>query len=275
MSPDVGQLDEEAFAEKLDEDADNALSMLADMAGATDEKLRALARQLAGRLVLDLARSGPPRSRGVGKLRNRSAAVAVGDLDVEASLDALVSSRAVGEAPALEDLRVREWSKPDTALCLVIDKSGSMGGDRLAAAGLAAAAAAWRAPIDHSVLAFSDEVIAIKSQDTPRHADAVVDDVFSLRGHGTTDLEHALTQARVQLDRSRAKRRITVLLSDCAPTVGGDAIAEARLLEELAIIAPAEEPDDAETFAATTGASIALLDGPAQIPAIFARLLNV
>ena len=149
-----------------------------------------------------------------------------------------------------------------------------MGGDRLAAAGLAAAAAAWRAPVDHSVLAFASDVIVIKGQDQPRSADSVVDDVFGLRGHGPTDLHFALVQARVQLERSRAKRRITVLLSDCIPTVGKDPAAAARQLDELHIIAPAEEPDAAQEFARSVGASIGLLRGPADIPRLFGVLLD-
>ncbi|MEM8902203.1 MAG: vWA domain-containing protein [Actinomycetota bacterium] len=274
VSPEVGQLDEAAFEELLAEDPDEALSMLADMTGATDERLRELARRLAARVVLDLARSGPPRARGVGRLRRRSAAVAVGDLDVEASLDAIVEARAGGGAPPLDDLYVNEWSRPDTALCLVIDASGSMGGDRLAMAGLAAAAAAFRAPVDHSVLSFSDRVIAIKSQDVPRDAEAVVDDVFCLRGHGPTDLDFALTQARVQLERSRARRRVTVLLSDCEATTGDDPVPAARLLDELLIIAPEEARDEADRLGVAAGADVTTLSGPSDVARAFGRLLG-
>lgn len=274
MSPEVGQLDEAAFDELLDADADEALSMLADMTGATDERLRALARRLAARVVFGLSRQGPARARGVGRLRARSAAAASGDLDIEASLDAIALARAVAQAPALDDLVVREWSQPDTALCVVIDASGSMGGARLATAGLAAAAAALRAPEDHSVLAFSDRVIAVKSQDVARNAESVVDDVFCLRGHGPTDLHHALTQARAQLDRSPAKRRVTVLLSDCDATVGDDPVTAARLLDELLVLAPAEAAEDAQRLADAVGARLATLGGPSDVASAFGRLLN-
>jgi Mg-chelatase subunit ChlD len=256
------------------EDPDRALEMLADMTGATDEKLRALALRLAGRLVIDLTRSGPPRSRGVGKLRSQSAETASGDLDIDRSMGALVEARAVGGAPVLADLMVHAWSRPDAALCLVVDKSGSMGGDRLASAALAAAAAAWRGPVDHSVLAFSDRVIIIKPQDVQRHADEVVNDVFSLRGHGTTNLDLALRQAAAQLERSRARRRLTILLSDCLSTAGPDPLPAARALDELAIIAPADEHEEAEAFANACGARLVLLEGPAGIPAAFATLLD-
>ena len=52
-----------------------------------------------------------------------------------------------------------------------------------------------RAPVDWSVLAFADRVIAVKSQDGSRSSLAVVDDLLRLRGQGTTDLAGALTAA--------------------------------------------------------------------------------
>ena len=70
VSPDVGELDEAAFDELMAEDADEAMAMLADMTRATDVRLRELARRLAGRLLLDVARRGPARPRGVGKIRS-------------------------------------------------------------------------------------------------------------------------------------------------------------------------------------------------------------
>ena len=59
-----------------------------------------------------------------------------------------------------ERLRVRGWVQPGTALCLAVDRSGSMGGKPLATSAVAAAAVANRAPADYSVLAFGKDVVA-------------------------------------------------------------------------------------------------------------------
>ena len=109
----------------------------------------------------------------------------------------------------------RRGPTPGTAICLAVDRSGSMGGRPLATAAVAAAAVAWRSPEDYSVLSFGKEVIAAKSQDLAKSNEAVVDAVLALRGFGTTDVAGALTAAAEQLGRSRAGRKITVLLSDC------------------------------------------------------------
>lgn len=274
ISPEVGELDEEAFSDLLDDDPDRVLGMLADLTGATDRRLRELARRLAGRLFLDLATRGPMRPRGTGRLRTRRLTDAIGDLDLEASLDGIVAARAEGLAPDPDELRVRTWSTPATALCLVVDRSGSMGGAPLATAGVAAAAVSWRTPVDYSVLSFGSDVVAVKSQDVAKSSEAVVDGVLALRGFGTTDLAGALIAARIQLDRSTAARRVAVLLSDCRPTVDGDVWAAARGLDELVIVAPDGDSAEAEELAAGVGCAVTTVTGPSDAAAALMRVLD-
>jgi Mg-chelatase subunit ChlD len=256
------------------QDPDEMLALLADLTGATDRALRELARRLAGRLYLDLARTGPIRPRGVGRLIEQPFRPDGGDLDLDASLEAILAARGAGEAVDPERLRIRGWATPATALCLLVDRSGSMGGAPLATAAVAAAAVAWRVPDDYSVLSFSKEVIAVKSQDRHREVTEVVDGVLALKGFGTTDLAAALLAAHLQLSRSRAARRITVLLSDCRATEPGDAIRAARMLEELVIIAPDGDSEDAEALAGQVGARVATVAGPSEIPAALLSVLS-
>jgi Mg-chelatase subunit ChlD len=189
-----------------------------------------------------------------------------GDLDVEASLEALVEAEVRGTAPALEDLRATVWGRSSVALCLLVDRSGSVGGERLATAALAAAAVALRAPEDHSVLAFNDRVLVLSAQDDRRPPARVVDALLALRGHGTTDLALALDAARRQLARSRAARRVTVLLSDGRATTGPDPLPAARALDELVVLAPAGDSEQARELAAAAGARLAELAGPSDVP---------
>ena len=160
VSPEVGELDESAVEEGLREDPDEMLAMLADLVGATDRRLRELAKRLAASLFLDIARRGPVRPRGVGTLRELPYRPDGGDLDIDASLEAIMEGR--GGAIDAERLRVRGWVQPTTALCLLVDRSGSMGGKPLATAALAAAAVANRSPSDYSVLAFGKNVVVAK-----------------------------------------------------------------------------------------------------------------
>ncbi len=274
MSPEVGEIDESAVERAMEDDPDEMLAMLADLTGATDVGLRELARRLAGRLFLDVARRGPSRPRGVGRLTTERYRPDVGDIDLDASLDAIVTARSTGSAVDPDDLRVRTWSTPATAICLLVDRSGSMGGRPLATNAVAAAAVAWRAPDDYSVLSFGRDVVAVKSQERTRTAEEVVDAVLALRGFGTTDVSGALVAAGDQLTRSGARRKIAILLSDCRATVDGDVGAAAAGLDELVIVAPEHDSDEAESLARATGARITTVAGPSDAAAALTRVLD-
>jgi Mg-chelatase subunit ChlD len=273
VSPEVGVLDEEAFEDQLAEDPDEALALLADLAAATDPALALLARRLAGRIAIRLAgRAGGGRRSLGGRLRTRPWRDPSADLDLDASLDTLVQLRS-GQGASLEDLSARTWVPPSLALCLLVDRSGSMGGERLATAALAAAAVSQRAPTDHSVAVFADEVVVLRSQGETRPVDAVVSGLLSLKGRGTTDLAAALGAATEQLDRSRASRRVTVLLSDCRATAGGEPLPAAAALEELVVLAPADDATDAQALAAAVGARCVPVAGPSSLPEALAAAL--
>lgn len=274
VSPEVGELDEQAVEKALEDDPDEMLALLADLTGATDQKLRELARRLAGRLFLDLSKRGPVRPRGVGKIVTQPYRPDAGDLDIDASLEALITARSGGMAVDPDELRVRAWAEPGTAICLMVDRSGSMGGGPLATSAVAAASVAWRSPHDYSVLSFGKEVVAAKSQDIEKSNEAVVDSVLALRGFGTTDVAGALTAAADQLSRSRAGRKIAILLSDCRSTVPGDVIGAARRLDELVIVAPESDDEEAQDLARLAGCNITTVDGPTDAANALARVLD-
>ena len=274
ISPEVGELDEDEFEKRLDDDPDATLAMLADLTGATDPKLRELARKLAGRIVIELARRGAPARRGIGRIARLPYRADGGDLDLDASLEPVLIARATKSLPDVDDLRVSGWIRPGTALCLLIDRSGSMTGKPLATSALAAAAVACRAPDDYSVVAFAADAIVAKSQDWPKAAEQVVNGVLSLRGFGTTDVALALRTAAEQLRRSRASRKVTVLLSDCRSTVPGDVEGLARSLDELVIIAPSGDSTEAEALGREVGARVVTVDGPSGVAAALAAALG-
>jgi Mg-chelatase subunit ChlD len=116
--------------------------------------------------------------------------------------------------------------------------------------------------------------VVVKSQESSKGSELVVNDVLSLRGFGTTDLAGALRTAGEQLGRSRAGRRITVVLSDCRATVEGDVAAAARALDEVVIIAPADDDAEAQALAAEIGARVATIHGPSEVPAALQTALG-
>jgi Mg-chelatase subunit ChlD len=274
ISPELGSLDEDALEELLRDDPDEALGLLASMTSATDRKLRELSRALAGRLMLDVARRGPGVSRRVGRIVTTRWRPTGGDIDVDGSVDTLVEAAAMRAAIDVDGLRQRNWSRPATAICLLVDRSGSTTGQPLATNAVAAAAVAWRNPDDFSVVSFARQAIVVKAQGVHRPVVDIVEAVLALRGFGTTDLAAAIDAARRQLERSHAARKITVLLSDCRATEPGDAAGTAGALDELVVIAPAADADEARAFSGRTGARLATVGGPSDVPGAIAELLH-
>jgi Mg-chelatase subunit ChlD len=273
ISPEVGEIDEIAFDEAMAADPDGTLSLLAEMTGALDASLRKTARRLAGSIMVDVARRGTTRRRGIGRMVSQPFRDEGDDVDIDGSLDAIVAARGVGEPVRTEGLRSLSWVKPATAYCLLVDRSGSMTGKPLATSAMAAAAMSLRSS-DYSVIAFAADAVVVKSQSAEKSVDRVVSDILCLRGFGTTDVGLALREAQRQLAPTRAGRRITVLLSDCRSSSGDGAIAAAAGLDELVILAPEGDSAEAEAFAQTVGARLAIVVGPTQLQQALAALLS-
>ncbi len=271
VSPEVGVLDEQALDRALSADPDGTLALVADLVHATDESLRAQARRLAARLVLDRSRTGRPVRTGTARPRLVPASRG-GDLDVDASLEGIVTARGEGRPADLDELTARDWGRQDLAVCLLVDASGSMSGERLAVAATVTAACAMRAPAQHAVLAFAGDVRTLRPLHGVEPAATVVDRVLALRGHGVTRLADALRAASAQLATARAQRRVVVLLSDCRHT-DEDPVPVARTLPELVVLAPRDDSEQAQAFCAAAGARWAELAGADSAPALLRELL--
>ena len=256
VSPEVGQLDEEAFAALMAENPDAAAALLADMALATDRDLRAAAHRLACRVFLRIGRVGRVRSRGTRRLahnRRRD-----GDLDLDRTLDRWTGTW----PPTTEDLVTRTWTGARRAVCLLVDSSGSMNGLAVAIAAVAAAAVALAADdkIETSVLTFSGQPQVLQRLGQRRAAEDLVSQLVSLRGHGTTDLAAALRGARQQLLSAVPDERVVVLLSDCLHTTGDAPESALAGIDRLHVLypLPTEEAEVAARSLADRGGGTAL-----------------
>ena len=273
ISPEVGVLDEEAMSRALAGDP-TAFELLALMTTATDERLRAAAIRLSAQIVLDRARAGRPAAGGVSRLRSARGALD-GDLDIDASIDGVSAARAEARPVGHDDLTTVHWARPRTAFAVVVDRSGSMSGARLAAAATVAAACALRAPQEHAVLSFAATVDVIRPLVSDIAPAAVAERLLGLRGHGVTRLADALKAAREQLAPARARRRVVILLSDCRGTDEDDTLELARSLPELIILAPADDHEQADQLASMSGARWAPLAHPLDAAAALDQLLEV
>jgi hypothetical protein len=277
VSPEVGALDEDAFSAAMGADPDAAAALLADLAAATDRELRAAARRLAARVFVQVGRAGRPRARGVRRLV--PARGAEGDLDLDRTLE-----RWTGPwPPATEDTVSRRWAGTRRAVCLVVDRSGSMGGLGVAIAAVAAAGVVLAAGerLSTSVLTFADRVDVLQAAGRHRSAEDLVLALVGLRGAGTTDLAAALRAAAAQLRAlPAADERVVVLLSDCLATAGDPAETALAGIDRLDVLCPlpdagaaAEPLDAARALAARGSGTVAAVRSLADLGPALTRLL--
>jgi MoxR-like ATPase/Mg-chelatase subunit ChlD len=278
VSPEVGELDEEAFEAVLSEDPDAAAAMLADLAVATDENLRAAARRLAGRIYLRLARLGPTRGRGTRRLAPSRRLD--GDLDLDRTMDAWDPS--VNRRPGHEDLITRNWTAHRRAISLLVDTSGSMEGMAVALAAVSAAGViladdASGHRLEPSVIAFGNDVRVLQARGVRRPPQELVAELVGLRGHGTTDLAAGLRAASTQLAGANADERLVVVLSDCLHTAGDDPATAMGGIDRLHVLVPLGGPEAEAAGAALAGRGggrSQVVQRPADIAPALTRILG-
>jgi magnesium chelatase subunit D len=277
VSPEVGELDQEAFDAAVAQDPEAAVALLADMAVATDAALRAAARRLAWRVFLQLGRVGPAKARGTRRLGPSRGLE--GDLDLELTLDAWTPS--TSRRPGADDIVTRTWTAHRRAACLVVDISGSMQGLAVAlaavtAAGVIVANDAGREKLQPSVLTFSSGVQVLQAQGVRRPPEDLLSELVALRGHGTTDLAAGLREASAQLAGAVADERMVVLLSDCLHTAGDDPADALGGIDRLHVLVPlggAEAEAAAGPLAARGGGRAQTVRRLAEIGPALTRIL--
>lgn len=274
VSADVGQIDESALETLAKHDLDAAAALLADMSVAVDHRLRNLARQLAARLFVRMA--AEPGSGRASRRLTFSTPDAGGDLDVERTLD-----RAGGRKPtSTDELVTRAWGSSRAKVVLLIDRSGSMSGMAVARAATAAAAitiaAAGRAHC--GVVAFARDRIVLQPVGGDSRPADLVDQLLSLRGHGTTDIAGALREAVASLASGpAAAEQIVVLFSDCIATEGADPVKSLRGIDRLHVITPNDEAETmsaARRLAAPSGGRVKVAASLAEVVRVVPGLLG-
>jgi Mg-chelatase subunit ChlD len=278
VSPDVGQLDEQALAGLMGDDLDAGVSLLADMARATDPQLRARARAVAGRVLLPPVRVGHEARPG-----GSSRLVTVPDDGLDLDIDATLAQLA--ETPRLraEDLRWRGWRRPARAYVLVVDASGSVSGKPLATAVITAAAMASRLRADDelAVLAFWSRAVVLRDLRSPDLPLAVLDALFDLRGGDTTDLAGGLRAGLGQAVLARASNREMVVLTDGMADEGNDytgvAATAGAVGTRIHVLSLGGEADGAQScarLAEAGGGRMAVLHRPSDAPGALAQVLR-
>ncbi len=202
----------------------NLLKQWFDGRGKLTDSLRAHVKELARNALTELAFDWIARGSGSAEMglvpQNRARPFRAGDeldqLDLEATLDGVISQGKQLEQVTEEDLFVPIKSKGQAALCVLLDISGSMGGRELANCAISVVMLLGRlAPQEIAVTLFESDTHVIKGFNQERELDEVTDRLLELAATGGTRVDAALRWAYEQFEEvPEAEFRLLFLLSD-------------------------------------------------------------
>jgi Mg-chelatase subunit ChlD len=172
----------------------------------------------------------------------------------------------------------KEKEKPSLAMMLVIDKSGSMGGEKIEMAKEAARAAVeLLGPSDKvGVLAFEGENFWVSEMHPATDKGFILDRIASLEAGGGTVMAPAMEEAHETLRSTVAKLKHVIILTDGVSSPGDfEGIAQAMTGDRItcSTVAMGSDADQSllEEIARLGNGRSYVADDPGQVPQIFAK----
>jgi MoxR-like ATPase len=234
----------------------------------------AQARRIARTMAIRMARRVPSASTGASRLRPHRYAFRSDDLDLDRTLEEI----AVKPYPEHRDLWVTERVRAQRSYAVLLDISGSMKGEHLTTAAMAAAAITEAVGRDDvAIVAFWREAVVLKRLRQPLQLERTLADILSLRGMGLTNLHLGLRLGLQELQASTTSDRVALLLSDGGHNVGPDPLPLARRFTTLHVVGTSAEPTRVQAcaeLAAAGNGRCAIAADPDGIVAAVAHCLD-
>ena len=172
----------------------------------------------------------------------------------------------------------KEREKPSLAMMLVIDKSGSMGGQKIELAKDAAKAAVeLLSPRDAlGVIAFDGSAYTVSELRTAADRGAIVDAISTIEASGGTNMYPAMVDALDDLRSATAKLKHIILMTDGVSSPGdfegaATEMSESRITLSTVALGEGASEDLLEELATIGGGRYYFCNDPQSVPQVFAK----
>ena len=172
----------------------------------------------------------------------------------------------------------KEKEKPSLAMALVIDKSGSMGGEKIELAKEAAKSAAelLGGSDKLGVIAFEGDTFWISEMQSASNKGRIIDDISRLEAGGGTNMYPAMEEAFAALQNTVAKLKHVIILTDGISAPGdfegiANDMATSRITISTVGVGSGADEQLLEEIARVGQGRYYFTDDPTSIPQIFAK----
>ena len=204
-----------------------------EASGTLDPAVRALARQIASRLMIPRPKKDSRSQRGSGAFASVPYRRGSDEIDLDKTIEMLAEK----PVPDDEDIIVRERVRTRRALVLVVDVSGSMKGERIrTAAAIVGALAGELSNDDLALIAFWSDAAVLQTFGQHQSSDRRLDLLTSIPARGLTNVGFPLELAAKELRKRPAQDARVLLLSDCVHNAGPDPRPIAARLPRLDVV---------------------------------------
>ncbi|WP_425618766.1 FixH family protein [Anatilimnocola sp. NA78] len=172
----------------------------------------------------------------------------------------------------------KEKEKPGLGMVLVVDKSGSMSGDKIEMAKSAARSAVelLGSKDQVGVVAFDGETFVISEMQSASNKGRISDDISRIEASGGTTMYPAMERAHEMLQQTTARLKHVIILTDGVSSPGDFAglaaeMAQARITVSTVAVGTDSDTSILEEVAKSGNGRYYFTDDPANIPQIFAK----